>query len=71
MDSVDSIFSEIGVLAIWLTGIGFGVMLGNFVAVVLRKPAKKRSEWIRFGGAAGCVIGFFAMVGEIAISAGL
>jgi F0F1-type ATP synthase membrane subunit c/vacuolar-type H+-ATPase subunit K len=71
MNSLDSIFNEIGVVAVWLTGVGFGVMIGNFVAVVLRRPAKQRSEWTALGAALGCVIGFFAMVGEIAISGGL
>jgi uncharacterized iron-regulated membrane protein len=45
---------------------GWGVMLGNFAAVVLRKPAETRSEWIGFGAAAGCVCGFLAMTGAIA-----
>jgi hypothetical protein len=66
MNSIESVFSGVGVVTVWLIGAGWGVMLGNFAAVVLRKPAGTRSEWIGFGGAAGCVCGFLAMIGAIA-----
>jgi hypothetical protein len=65
MNSIESVFSGVGVVAVWLIGAGWGLMLGNFAAVVLRKPAETRSEWIGYGAAAGCVGGFLAMVGAI------
>jgi hypothetical protein len=65
MNSIESVFSGVGVVAVWLVGAGWGVMLGNFAAVVLRKPTETRSEWIGVGAAAGCVCGFLAMIGAI------
>ena len=66
MDSLEVIFSGIGVVAVWPILSGFGVMLGNFAAVVLGRPAKERSEWIALGAAVGCLCGFLAMLGAIA-----
>jgi hypothetical protein len=57
------ILNGVAMMAVWVTLSGFG---GNFAAVVLRKPAETRSEWIGFGAAAGCVCGFLAMIGAIA-----
>ena len=66
MDSLTTIFGSVGVVTVWPILSGAGVMLGNFAAVVLRKPAEKRSEWTALGAAVGCVFGFFAMIGAIA-----
>ncbi len=56
------VLNGVAMAAVWLTASGIGAMLGNFVAVVLRRPASERSEWIAFGGAVGCAIGLLLMI---------
>jgi uncharacterized protein YqgC (DUF456 family) len=66
MESINLIFSGVGVVAVLPVLSGAGVMLANFAAVVLGKPAAQRSEWTALGAAVGCVCGFFAMLAAIA-----
>jgi hypothetical protein len=57
--------------AVWLTTSGLGAMLGNLVAIALRRSAEVRSNWIALGGALGCICGFLVMLLAIAILAKL
>jgi hypothetical protein len=61
------VLSGAAMVAVWLTTSGVGAMLGNFAAVVLRKSAEVRSNWIAVGGAFGCAWGVLVMIFAIGI----
>jgi hypothetical protein len=60
--SADIVLTTIGVLGVWLTSSGVGAMLGNFAAVLERKPPEVRAHWRDVGAAVGCAFGFLLML---------
>lgn len=71
MPFANVVLNGVAMLAVWVTLSGFGVMLGNFAAIALRRSDQERSRWAGYCGAVGCVVGFVAMLVAIAIVTGL
>jgi hypothetical protein len=67
MPFANVVLNGVAMVAVWVTLSGFGAMVGNLLAIALRRSDEERSRWVGVCGALGSVVGFLAMLVAIAI----
>jgi hypothetical protein len=66
MPFANAVLNGAAMIAVWVTISGFGAMIGNSAAILLRRSDEERSRWAGYGAAAGSAVGLLAMVVAIA-----